>query len=191
MTSSATFPALVARRRTAGLTLIELLIGVVMAGILLVQAMPEFSSWLARQRLAGQAGTLGTAMSYAKAEAITRGVRVTLCPSAAPTASSPACSSSAWTDGWLVFVDNTQRAGNTAGVLDAEDTVLRIGERLAGGTATADTAVSSWVAFTPDGLSVLGPDRASNGAIRLCLNRQSRSVTLSNVGAITTSSGTC
>ena len=179
------------RRHPAGLTLIELMIGLVLASILISIGMPSSSAWITRHRLAGQAGTLGTAMAYAKGESIARGVRVTVCTTATPTASRPACSNPGnWSESWLVFVDNTQRAGNTPGAVDAEDTVLRVGSLLDGATGVADAAVRDWVAFTPDGLA-LGSGGVAMGSINLCLKNQSRRVSISRTGLVSSTSGTC
>lgn len=179
------------RRSTTGLTLIEILIGLVLVGIVLAQALPDSSAWVARYRVSGQIGTLSAAMAYAKTEAITRGVRVAVCTSSAPTAARPVCSSPGdWTEGWLVFVDNVQRAGNSPGVVDDDDTVLRVGQRLNGATANTPAALRDWVAFTPDGLS-LASGGTSIGAIGLCLQHQGRTLNFGSTGLVSTTTGAC
>mgnify|MGYP000509346450 CR=1 FL=1 len=58
----------------------------------------------------------------ARTEAITQGIKVSLCKSSDLTA----CDSTAdWTDGWIMFTDQT---GD--GVIDTGDTVLKINEAL-------------------------------------------------------------
>ncbi len=179
------------RRPAPGLTLIEVLIGLALAAILLAQAGPDLRGLLAGYRLSGQGSALSQALAYAKSEAVTRGIRVTVCTSAAPTAAYPACSSGAgWAAGWLVFVDNVQTAGNAPGLVDGADTVLRIGEPLRGATVSAAANLAGWVAFSPDGLA-LASGGSPVGSIVLCQGGKGHSVVLNNVGRVTTSSGGC
>ena len=178
-------------RLTRGLTLIELLIGVALAGILLAQAAPSFQTWLARSRLLAQTSALTSSLSYAKSEAVRRGVRVTVCKSSAPGAVTPACSiGGSWSAGWLVFVDNTQVAGNLAGTVDGTDMLLRIGEPLQDAITSADASLANWIAFTPDGLAVASGG-TSVGTITICQGSTGRTVTLNTIGRTSTASTTC
>lgn len=61
-----------ANNRQHGFTIIELMVVVVLAGVLLVLALPSFNDTLARRRLEGQANELVTDLSYAKSEAVQR-----------------------------------------------------------------------------------------------------------------------
>jgi type IV fimbrial biogenesis protein FimT len=174
-----------------GLTLIEVMIGLVMLGVLMTQALPGMASWAARYRLSSQAGTLAAALVFAKNESITRGARVVVCSAAAPSAQPAACSAAAgWADGWLLFVDNVQRAGNQPGVVDQDDTVLRIGEPLSGAVVSADAALGHWLAFSPDGLAV-GSGGGSFGTLSICQLHRSRILTVSAVGLVSATDGSC
>lgn len=61
-----------------GFTTIELMVVVVIAGVLLVLALPSFNETLARRRLEGQANELVTDLSYAKSEAVQRNRNIEL-----------------------------------------------------------------------------------------------------------------
>ena len=61
-----------------GFTIIELMTVMVIAGVLLVIALPAFNDMLARRRLEGQADELVTDLSYAKSEAVQRNRSVEL-----------------------------------------------------------------------------------------------------------------
>ena len=60
------------RRSQLGFTIIELMTVMVIAGVLLVIALPSFNDMLARRRLEGQANEFATDLAYAKSEAVQR-----------------------------------------------------------------------------------------------------------------------
>jgi prepilin-type N-terminal cleavage/methylation domain-containing protein len=66
--------------RQRGFTMIELMTVVVIAGVLLVLALPAFNDMLARRRLEGQANELVTDLAYAKSESVQRNRNVVLIP---------------------------------------------------------------------------------------------------------------
>ena len=93
------------------------------------------------------------ALNMARSEAIKRGVRVTLCKSADPDATTPACApGAAWNQGWLVFVDNTHVAGNLLGVIDGTDQLLRIIAPDAGLTITAGSHYARGLLYEANGV---------------------------------------
>jgi type IV fimbrial biogenesis protein FimT len=69
-----------------GVTLIELLIVLVLAGILLSVAVPAFQDILRRQRLRIATNDLLAAIDLTRSQAIARGSRVLMAPIAIPTA---------------------------------------------------------------------------------------------------------
>ena len=62
----------------SGFTIIELMTVMVIAGALLVVALPSFNDMLARRRIEGQANEIVTDLSYAKSEAVQRNRSVEL-----------------------------------------------------------------------------------------------------------------
>lgn len=87
-------------RKSAGFTLIELLIGLVVLAILLATAIPAFRTFVQNNRLDAEANEFVAAAQLARAEAIKRGVDVTICSSSNGTS----CGGG-FSDGWIVIVD--------------------------------------------------------------------------------------
>ena len=183
--------ALPVQGRGHGLTLIEVLIGLALATILMVQAVPDLRGWLSGYRLSAQASALSQALAYARSEAVTRSQRVTVCSSANPLATAPRCNADAsWAAGWLVFVDNVQVAGNVAGSIDGDDTVLRIGEPLFAAQVSASSNLAAWLAFTPDGMA-LASGGSGMGSFLICQSAKGQRVTLNNLGRAASEATRC
>jgi len=62
--------------RTAGFTLVELLIGLAIAALLTVLALPNYSLWVADAQIRSAAESLATGLRYAQAEAVKRNQQV-------------------------------------------------------------------------------------------------------------------
>lgn len=85
-----------------GLTLIELLIVLSIAGILVAIGMPALGSMLARSHRQSAEGALQASLMHAREMAITRHMQVIVCPSA----DRRTCASwDDWQDGWLIAAD--------------------------------------------------------------------------------------
>ena len=63
-------------QKQAGLTLIELIIGVVIVGIVLALAMPSYATWIQNTRLRNGAESILTGLQFARAEAVRRNTNV-------------------------------------------------------------------------------------------------------------------
>jgi type IV fimbrial biogenesis protein FimT len=59
-----------------GFTLVELLIGIVILGILITLAMPSFSAWIQNTQIRNAADALANGLQLARAQAIARNVQV-------------------------------------------------------------------------------------------------------------------
>ena len=66
------------KRRQPGLSLIELLVGVLIVGLLILVATPSFSRFIDTQRLRSISSALVTDIQFVRAEAASRNVKVTL-----------------------------------------------------------------------------------------------------------------
>jgi len=84
-----------------GFTLIELLITISILSIMLSIAAPNFSSLVSGSNASSAEKRLAASFSYARSEAVTRGVDVTVCSSV----DSLSCSGLLqWGDGWIVHL---------------------------------------------------------------------------------------
>jgi type IV fimbrial biogenesis protein FimT len=63
-------------RTSSGVTLIEMLIGVAILGILLMLGLPELRSWIADMQVKAAAQSVASGLQAARSEAIRRGTRV-------------------------------------------------------------------------------------------------------------------
>lgn len=106
-------------KKYSGLTLVELLATLVIAGVLVALALPSFRGLLVRRAVEATTADLLTDFSYARGEALKRGHSVTICRSTSGTACEP--SDGSWHVGWIVFddLDGDER-------VDAGEVVLRV-----------------------------------------------------------------
>lgn len=81
-----------ATRRTAGFTLVELLVTLTILGIMMGLAIPSFKNFIGSQRAKSASYELVTTLLLARSEAIKRNADVTITP---PTANT-------WSSGWSV-----------------------------------------------------------------------------------------
>ena len=65
-----------------GWTLVELMLGLAIAGLLVILALPFYGEWIADYQVLNHAQLLAGTMNIARAEAVKRGRRVNLCKSA-------------------------------------------------------------------------------------------------------------
>jgi type IV fimbrial biogenesis protein FimT len=184
-------PRYTCHRRSRGLTLVELMVGVSILAVVLAVAAPSYRQFGRSTRVVTQASELHGALTYARSESLRRGVRVAVCRSADPQAASPACTTSgSWATGWLVFVDNVQVNGNAAGVVDGDDTVLRASDPATGSTIATTGNLGAWLAYSPQGL-VRTDGGTANGAFTICQAPHGRRITVSPIGLVSSSEQVC
>ena len=121
------------RNRSAGFTLIELMLTLVIMAILITVGVPSFVDFIASQHVRTTASDIVGDMSFARAEAIKESRRSILAPLTAD-----------WKDGWQVCVD--LNANNSCE--DAE--VRKRATPIAGRTKVCATPNEA-IAFRPDG----------------------------------------
>ena len=133
------------KTHSSGFTLIEVMIVIAILSIFAGIAIPSFSTLIANNRMAGQANDFLSTLQFARSEAITRGRRISICPST----SGSACTSSAWNGGWMVFAESLT---GTVGTFDATtDTILRVYPPMQGTSSLVEIANAAVVTYQPNG----------------------------------------
>lgn len=139
-----------------GFTLIELMVGLTLIGILLSWGVPSFIGLYHRNLLAAHAERLTGDLHHARSEAIKRNLPVVICRSSDFSGcTSDSNSRSDWSIGWISFV-NADRDK----VRDDDEEILRVGESL---PPQLSLHFNRWwrLTFQPDG-------RVGNGTFTLC-----------------------
>ncbi|HVC02744.1 MAG TPA: GspH/FimT family pseudopilin [Steroidobacteraceae bacterium] len=133
---------------TAGFTLFELMIVMLIVGILAAIGVPSYQYVTASNRIASEVNGLLGDMQYARAEAIKEGLPVTVCVST--DGATCAAGNTNWNNGWIVFADSN---GNHS--VDSGEPVLRQQAAF-----TPDTFVAndnfSWATFNREGFAATG-----------------------------------
>ncbi|MEJ7686276.1 MAG: GspH/FimT family pseudopilin [Variovorax sp.] len=121
---AACVPCRVRSARQRGFTLIEAMVVIAISAILMAMAVPSMRQLIESNGVANSVNGFVGSLSFARSEALKRGVSVTMCRSSDAQAASPTCENAQdWQAGWIVFVDfNADGKRNAA---DGE-TVLRV-----------------------------------------------------------------
>lgn len=161
------------RGRSAGFTLLEMMVAVAIIAILLRLAAPSFSSFMAEARLSAESEALAGALMSARGEAAARGMRVRV----VPTPSTPAD----WT------AETVVRLGATGDVLStipaSRDSV----------TVSGDISSLKYIEFNPDGslapADPLDPAHDFPLELKLCdgKNTSGRHIVINASGYVTVS----
>lgn len=150
-------------RKTAGFTMIELLVTVVIVGALTMIAVPGMTDLVRDARLSTQTDLLVSTLNTARLEAIRRRVPVTVCPTVAPNALVASCSGSVgdWAKGMLIWDPAVPDDPLTA----ADDRILQRIQTKTGLTVTLSPTSASPTAVVFSG--TLGS--ASRNTFTLCI----------------------
>jgi len=149
--------------KSAGFTIVELMLTLVILSIVLGIGLPNFMEFIKNNRLISQINQTTSMLAFARSEAAKRpNTTITLCGSSNTTDATPACNTSNWESGWIIFDDQ-----DSDRVIDASDQLLQVGNPLAGGNTLRSSGFtnSGYVQFDADGT----PD--SQGTLTLCDDR--------------------
>jgi len=94
-------------KRPQGFTIVELMVVIVIATILMAMAVPSYQGFIKRNNVQALQNRLAAAVVTARSEAASRNGVTTLCASA-----DGAKCGGAWTNGWIVFLDNGEGGGS-------------------------------------------------------------------------------
>jgi len=168
-------------KKNRGVTLVELIVTISIAGILLSIAMPSFTSIINSTRLTTYANEWVAALNLARSEAVKRGVQISI--------RRKGSTNQNWDSGWDVFTDV-----NGNGTLDAADLLLKTYPALTNGfTLRAGNAnYQAFMAYSATGL-ILNPSLITD-TFRLCDHSANtaiaRAIEINAMGRPRTSEGT-
>lgn len=146
-----------------GFTLLELMITLAVAAIMMSIALPSFMGLIRDSRMTTDANIILTSINYARSEAVTRNVQVTILRQGGGV--------SEWEGGWNIFTDF-----NGNGICDdgcdatnlGEDELLKTYDGVEKGyTLRTGGNYPTWMAYLPSGMSE-GSGPNVNDTFRLC-----------------------
>lgn len=141
-------------RRQRGYTVLELMMTIAVIAVIAGFAAPSFLASIRANRIVTDNNELISTLAFARSEAIKRGQRVTLCPSADQ---ATCATSGGWEQGWIAFLDPTG-----FGTVDTGEEVLRVWDGLEGTTVRAAGSFSTWVSFVGSGETRATPNNADS-----------------------------
>lgn len=173
-----------------GFTLVEMMVVCALIGILAMIALPDFANIIKNERLTAQNNDLISDISFARAEAMRTGARVTICPVANPAPSPLACSND-WSQGRMVFSDADRDMELDTSATSVER-VLRIRGVIAGANTLSWDGALQRLQFRGSGLpgGGLSATNPVNTIFKLCdSNRPNvgRTITVSTYGTVNSS----
>jgi len=168
-----------------GFSFLELMITLAIGAILLGLALPSLQSWHGDSEIVASTNDFVTSLHTARSAAVTRGIKVGMCPSSTPTAAKAVCTTGiSWTKGWIVFADEN---GNGVREDPADELLLQMEKRSGGFTITADTVFTDLIYFSLNGTSITQTSIPVSGKVTVKYgNSEDREITLSANGNVST-----
>lgn len=165
---------IILRNRQSGITLIELLMALSIAAVLFAIGAPALGSMLAHAHEQSAEGALQASLMHARETAITRNMRVVVCPSI----DAKHCTANVdWQSGWIVGID-----ADGDREPDAQRSALAVFNALPQGLRVMGSRGRTHIVFQPDGSA-----GGSNAQLTICHHndtRDARAVIVSNSGRV-------
>lgn len=169
------------RHAARGFTLIELMAAILVLGILLGFAIPNFREMTRNNRIAASQNNLLTAFAIARNEALHRSSTVSVCAS---TDGATCATSNDWKSGWIVFTDAA-----TVGTVDAGDEILQKWAALEPDTAL--TTASASISYSSTGMQTPIGTKTFKVTSSSCIGSKARLLSVGPIGSVTATQSTC
>ena len=154
-------------KKNTGYTLIELMTMLAVVAILLTVGVPQLKVFFQSNQMVSNTNDLVTALNLARAEAIRRGSRATVCKSSTGTA----CDGVTWADGWIVFAKDPAALPATACTFGPTDVLVRVHPVVDGNGVSItpqDASLTSCVSFTSRGVPKDSGGNSQAGVFSVC-----------------------
>ena len=176
-------------RRTAGFTLVELMLTIGIIGITMAFASPSIVSFIKNYRITTLINGLLADLQLARNNSVSQGTPVTICASSDTSNASPSCSTTNWASGRIVFAD-----ANGNGTFDPGDTLLRVSEAQASTNTlvAANLTTAGRLQFRPSGMA--SGITGASATFTLCDDRTGafgRQISISLTGRASMATFTC
>lgn len=148
-------------RRDSGFTLIELMVGIALVGLLLSMAVPALDVFVLNARQTGAINDFVSSMHVARSTAITTNQRVTVCASA----DGENCNGASWEDGWIVFTDLDSDQS-----VDAGDRMLTTSAGIRGVSINSGE-FGDFLMYRPNGRVMNASVNGNSGQFTVCDSR--------------------
>jgi type IV fimbrial biogenesis protein FimT len=167
-------------KHSRGFTLIELMAAILVLGILLGFAIPNFREMTRNNRIAASQNELLTALALARNEALHQSHTITVCASADGASCSAATD---WKTGWFVFTDE-----GTAGKVDGTDTILQQWGGLDGETQLTGPL---FLSYSATGMQTPIGTKTFTVYYTNCSGAKARLVSIGPIGSVTATQTNC
>jgi type IV fimbrial biogenesis protein FimT len=173
-------PSIRHTKRSAGFTLVELMVTLSLLAIIVGLAVPGLQTLVTSNRVSTLANEFTSGLSYARGQAVNKNMCTTMCISANTTAANPTCSPTLtnWSSGWIILADPDCNGGGNG----VRDELLQVYEGRASGPTLASQGNTRRITFISRGtlrgvgaadafeIKTDGPDAVK----RLCMDMAGR-----------------